>query len=343
MQGRELTVAGGHMIPEDDVAGLLAAQHHVLLDHHFLDVLIAHIGAEHLIAVLLGIVVETNVAHNRCHKAVAPQVARLMHRPGNQRHDLIAVYLIALFVYGQAAIGIAVEGNAYVIAALVHPSAQLRQMGRAAVHIDIGAIGPIIDVADIHVIAVKQPLGRYGSRTVGAVHQYPQVMGLALHRGNQVTDIEIHRVAVVIGHADVSALFQGQRLVGQHIFFNGILQLVRQLCAVGAKELDAVILIGIVGGGNHHAGLCLAHNGSQRHCGGGDHAQGMDIGATGRKARNHGALQHIRRNPGILADDHHGLLGFILAQHQGRRLADTICQYRVQLLISNAANAVCSE
>ena len=331
------------MIPEDDVTGLLAAQHHVLLDHHFLDVLIAHIGAEHLIAVLLGIVVKADVAHNRCHKAVAPQVARFMHGPGNQRHDLVAVYLVALLVHRQAAVCIAVEGNAHIIAALAHPSAQLLQMSGAAVYIDIGAVGPVIDIIHVHVIAVKQPLSRNGSRTVGAIHQHSQVMGLALHRGNQIADIEIHGMAVVIGHANVSALFQGQRLVGEHIVLNGILQLVGQLCSIGAKELDAVILIGIVGGGNHHTGGCLAHNSSQRHCGSRDHAQGMDICATGRKTRNDCALQHIRRNPGILADHHHGLLGFILAQHQGRRLADTICQYRVQLLVGNAANAVCSK
>ena len=148
---------------------------------------------------------------------------------------------------------------------------------------------------------------------------------------------------VIIGNANVATGFQGQRLLRKHIFLNGILQLIRQLCTVGSEELNAVILIWIVGRGNYHASRRLAHNGGQRHCGSGNHAQGMDICAAGSQSGNDGALQHIRRNAGILTDDHHGLLGLILAQHQRRCLTDTICQHRIQLLIDNSTNAVCSK
>ena len=118
-------------------------------------------------------------------------------------------------------------------------------------------------------------------------------MGVTLYCGYQIADIKIYRVPVIVGHADVSALLGRKGSIAEHELLNGVLHIIRQLCAIRSKELDAVILIGIMGGGDHNTGCSLAHHGRQRHCGGGDHTKGVDIGAAGQQSGSHSSFQHI--------------------------------------------------
>ena len=77
---------------------------------------------------------------------------------------------------------------------------------------------------------------------------------------------------------------------------------VGQLEAVPGKKLDAVVLIGIMRRGNHHAGVGAHAAGEKRHAGRRHRTDQQHVGAHGNDARGQRGLQHVTRQPGILAD-----------------------------------------
>ncbi len=92
----------------------------------------------------------------------------------------------------------------------------------------------------------------------GVAKQYTGVFGFDLILGL------LHQVHQSINffegrfffHADVLDFFAEDELLDQ------VLDVIGQFVSVGAKELDAVVRIGIVGGGGANAGVC-----AQRACG----------------------------------------------------------------------------
>ena len=65
-------------------------------------------------------------------------------------------------------------------------------MGGAAVYVDVGAVGMIVDIVHVHIKPVQQPLCRNRCGTVGTVHQHPEIVGLALDASHQIANIKVH-------------------------------------------------------------------------------------------------------------------------------------------------------
>ncbi len=96
--------------------------------------------------------------------------------------------------------------------------------------------------------------------------------------------------------------------------------LVGELAAVGAEELDAVVLVLVVRSGDHHA-----HIGAQASRQHGDgrrrqRAEQKDIHADGGEAGGQCVLDHVARKPRVLAD-HHAMAMFAAREDTAGRHA----------------------
>ena len=121
-----------------------------------------------------------------------------------------------------------------------------------------------------------------------------------------------------------------------------LLDLVGELVAVGSEQLDAVVVVGIVRGRDHHPDIG-PHRPRQhrdrrrRHWPEQQHVE-TDRGEPGDKRR----LDHIAGEPRVLAD-HHPVTMLAAAKHQARRLADPQSEVRRDHAVCPAANAICAE
>ena len=124
-----------------------------------------------------------------------------------------------------------------------------------------------------------------------------------------------------------------------------LLQLVGQLEALAVEDLDAIVLEGVVTGGDDDARIRPLVHRHPGHAGGGQGAQVQHVGPRGAQPRDEGALQQVAGDAGILADGDQGLLPrlFSLGQHLRRRQAHLISQVRIQTGVDHAPDAVSSE
>ena len=327
------------------MAGLLAADGIALLQHPLQHVPVAHVGALQLHAVLLHKSVQPQVGHHRGHHCLAGQLALLQHIQTAGGHDLVPVDEVAQLVHRQAPVCVAVKGDADVIAAGLDHGGQGIGVGGAALVVDVHPVGVGVDHVGAQLgEAVKQPGGGGGGRTVGAVHQDAQPTQGGVDGPLQVVDIVLRGLGGHIAHlADVPVGLAGHIVVAEEDdVLDLLLQLVRELKALAVEDLDAVMLEGVVAGGDDDAGVRPLVHRHPGHAGGGQGAQVQHVGPGGTKARNEGALQQVAGDAGVLADGDQGLLPRLLVpcQHLCGGQANLIRQIRVQTGVDHAADAV---
>ena len=152
----------------------------------------------------------------------------------------------------------------------------------SAVGIDVAARGRGVGDGDAAAEVGEELRCDRGRGSVGAVDDDVAVVEReAGHGGEQRADV-VGAVALVDGgHVEGG---EGELVgrgfeVGEDAFFNGELGRVGELVAVGAEELDAVILPGIVRGGDNDAGRKAVGGGEV-----GDGGRGDDAGVFDRRA-----------------------------------------------------------
>ncbi len=134
------------------------------------------------------------------------------------------------------------------------------------------------------------------------------------------------------------AVFHGS--VGKDTLLNAGLHGVGELVALAAEDLDAVVLIGIVAGGDDDARVRPLPDGQIGHGGGGNGAHRLHIAAHVADARHQGGLQHIGGDAGVLADHDDRPAARLLCQHCGHCLAHAERLLRRQIFAHDAADAV---
>ena len=155
-QGGEHAVAGGGVLAEDHVAGLLAAQRgaepHHLLEH----VLVADGVRTMRMPSRFERLLQAEVGHHGGDHGIAGQVpGGFQGACGGQQHG-IAIHHLAAGRDEDGAVGIAVEGHAE-IGAMGHDGLlQAFQVQRAAVQVDVAAVGLGADGDDVGAERAKQ-------------------------------------------------------------------------------------------------------------------------------------------------------------------------------------------
>ena len=221
-------------------------------------------------------------------------------------------------------------------------------MGGTALVVDVHPVGVGVDHVGAELgEAVEQAGGGGVGSAVGAVHQDAQSGQVAGDGGLQMVDVVQGGLLRHIAHlADLRSRLAGHVVVGKEDdVLDLLLQLVGQLEALAVEDLDAVVLKGVVAGGDDDAGVRLLVHRHPGHPRGGQGAQIQHIGPGGAQSRDQGALQQVAGDPGVLADGDQGLLPrlFAAGQHLSRSQSHLIGQIRIQAGVDHAADAVRSK
>ena len=344
LEGRHFTIAGGLHIGEDGVAGLLPADAVVPLQHLLQHVPVAHIRAEQVDAVVPAELVEAQVAHHRGHQGVAVELSPALHVQGAHRQDLVAVDDAAGLVHQQAAVRVPVKGHADVIAAPHHGGGQVLQVGGAAVAVDVHPVRVPVDEVRPGLEAAEQLRRGGAGSAVGAVRQDFQPRQIGLDGGGHEVDIVPLQLAhTVVAAADLPPGSELHGLLGEDLLLDPGLHAVGELVALSAEDLDAVVLIGVVTGGDHDARVRLFLHGEIGHRRGGNGAHRLYVAAHGAEPRHQGGLQHVGGDAGVLADHHGGAAALVLHQNSAHGLPHAEGHVGSEVLPHHAADAVGSK
>ena len=223
---------------------------------------------------------------------------------------------LALLVHSQTPVSITVIGKAHIQAVLHHKLLQHLNMGRACPLVDIQAIGLGIDHIGLGAQSIKNTLGNIPGSTVGAVQANLLSPEGEQTQADQVTDIAISACHIVHGAAHMVPGPEGQGLpllseqlqLAVQVQLHQFDGLFIHLFTVAVNELDTVVVVGIVAGGDHNTAVKFIHPGHIGHRGGGGHVKQIRIGTGGSKTCHQSILKHIAGAAGILADNHSGRL-----------------------------------
>ena len=289
------------------MTGLLATQAAAIAHHVLIDVLIAHCGLCIVDAQLVEGFVKAEIGHHRGDHRVVQEFAALLHMLTINIKDMVAGEHIALFIHAEAAVTVAVEGKAHIQALFHHKFPEAFNMGGAGVFVDVAAIRFRVDHIGLGSQSIKHAFCHVPGRTVGAIQAHFHTLKRVQSQADQVTDITVAARHIVHSAADIPARCQrnGVQLAVQIIFHQGDDLRVHLLARTGEK-LDAIVIIRIMGGGDHDAAVKAigsGHIGNRR--GGGDVKQaGFRTGCG--NAAGQGVLKHITGPPGVFADDDPG-------------------------------------
>ncbi len=295
------------MVEQDHVAGLLAAEREAVLLHLLQHVPVADRGLHQLDALALHRQLEAQVGHHGGDRGVAAQRAGLLHGDREDRQDLVAVDLLALGVGGQAAVRVAVQGDAEVGLVLLHRGAQLVQVGGADAVVDVqaGRLG----AQGVHHLGAgpgERLRGDPGGRTVRAVDDDLHAVQPVRQHRDQVRHVPVEALVVLADPAHRGAGRAVPGLVADAVApvvrLDRVLDRVVQLVAAAGEELDAVVGHRVVAGGQHHAEVRAERAGQVRDGRGGQHADPQHVHAGTGQAGDHRGLQELSGRPGVTAD-----------------------------------------
>ena len=221
----------------------------------------------------------------------------------HQRHDLIAVRHTAILIKDHHPIRIAIKADADMGAMGHDRLGGGLGMGRSATVVDIGAIGR--NTHRDHLGAQFPQHLRRGAigGAIGAIDHHLQPVQPQSRREGRLDEFLIAAASILnpLGAANVLGL--GRQDLA---FQNGLdlgLGLIRQFEPVGAKELDAIVMMRIVARRDHHPQIGAHRPGEKAHRRRRHRPQQQHIHPGRGQTRRQRIFQHIARKPRILADD----------------------------------------
>ena len=272
---------------------------------------------------------------------------------------MVTVADVPLLVHGQAAVRVSVKGEADIQLVLKHILLQLFDVGGAAVDVDVQAVRVVGDHIGIGAEGVKDALGHHPGAAVGAVQADTLALVGAGREGDQVAEIAVPAGGIVDGLADVGALGIGKLLVAVEIGadvgalgirklliavqigLNAVQKALFHLVAVGIDELDSVVIIGVVAGGNHDTAVKVVRSrdvGDARRAG---DVQQIGVRSRGSESGTQCGLKHVAGAARVLADHDLGLM--VLSVVPAEIPADLEGVINGQVLVGLAAKSVRSE
>ena len=256
---------------------------------------------------------------------------------GGEGDQLVAVHHGACAVHREHAVAVAVEREAHVVAAGRHGLYELLDMGRAAALVDVAAVG--LGGHRLHIRAqAAEDLRRHAvGGPMGAVEQHAQP------RQVERLEARLELAQVVSARAVELAHPAGRRretLARKHRALHLALHRVGQLEAVGAEELDAVVLVRVVRG-RHHAGEVEAEAADeQRRARRGEYARDQRVPACRGNPGGQRGLEHLA-GLACVADDQD--LGSVRRRPGGGRTAERQREVGSEKVADGSTNAIGAE
>ena len=333
----------------DDVTGLLAAQGETALKHLLQNVAVAHTRLDDADAVLAHRQDEPEIAHDGHDERVGAERAVGLHAHGEQSHDLVAVHEVALGVDGEAAVGVPVVSHTHVGTDGAHVVLELLGMGGAAVGVDVEAVRGGVDRDDLGSGGAQGGRADVAGGAVGGVHDDPQSRQIGGDGVDEVVDVVL--VGDRLALDDAAHARPGRQVLdlaqqGLDLVLDGVLELV----AAAGEELDAVVLEGVVRGGDHDAQVDVLSGGQVGDGRGGKDADTGDVDAGGGQTRTNGVVEKFAAGARVAPDDGArapgaGVVGgrVLSGQDAGCGLAELDCEGRREQIVGQAPHPVGAE
>ena len=259
------------------MSALLTAQAAAVHHHVFVNILVANGGLGVIDAQLVKGLVQAEVGHDRGHHRIAQELAPLLHVCAVDIENMVAGDDVALFIHTQAAVGISVVSKAHIQPIIHHKPLQHLNVGGAGVLVDVVAVGIGIDDIGLGTQSIKNRLGNVPGGTVGAVQTHLHSLEAVHTQRNQIADVAVTAGHMIHGAADLIPLGQRQGVpfpseglqLSVQIGFDQGDNTLLHLFAEAVDELDAVVIVGIVAGGDHNAAVKALRPDHKGHRGGG--------------------------------------------------------------------------
>ena len=117
--------------------------------------------------------------------------------------------------------------------------------------------------------------------------------------------------------------------------------LLGHLFAVAVDQLDAVIVVGIMAGGDHNAAVKIIHAGNVGHAGGGGDVQQVGICAGSGQSRYQRILKHIAASSCVFSDYDSGLV--VLSEIPSKITSYFKCMLYCKNYIRLTTETICSK
>src|SRR5450756_1935581 len=173
------------------------------------------------------------------------QEVAFLEVPRNYRHDVVAVSDLPRLVHAQAPVTVPVQGEAHVGLHAGRKLGEAPRMGRAALEVDVIAVRLRAYRLDLCTEAFECEGADPVRRAVRAVKRYPVAVQVKVDAAEKVVYV------TPLGARDPGCLPDRTAFLGYFDAFelglDRLLGIIRKLEPPGAEELDAVVLVGIVG------------------------------------------------------------------------------------------------
>ena len=309
--------------------------------HVLRDVFVAHGRLFIADARLIERLVQAEVGHDRRNDLGIAEAALGLHVARADIEDLVAVDDRAVFVHGQAAVSVAIEGKAHVQPVETDILLQVFDMRRAAVAVDVRAVGLIADDIRIRTERVKDVLRHHPRAAVGAVKADLHALVRVRGQTDEITDIAVAAGGIVLRAADVRARGKRDLQIAVEIVLDLVNDALLHLLTGAVEQLDAVVRIGIVARADHDAAVKIVRTDDIGHARRRRHVHEIGICAGGRQAGRERIFKHIAGSAGIFADHDRALV--LPAVIPAEKPADPVGVLHRQAHIGLTAEAVSAE
>ena len=160
------------MLTENDMSGLLSAEHISVGNHRLIDILIANRGHTYLDALALHRFEQSHVGHDRGNHRIILQTATFLQILPTDIQDIIPVYFHAVLIHGNTPVSISVKRKSAIQILLPDKSLQILDMCRSTSHIDVGTVRLIANHICFGTKRIKHTLCNIKRTSVGTIQPH---------------------------------------------------------------------------------------------------------------------------------------------------------------------------
>ena len=217
---------------------------------------------------------------------------------------------IALLLHAQAAVGIAIVCKTDIQALLHNKLLEALDMSGASIIVDVQTIRMVIDDVGICSEGIEHRLGDVPGTTVGAVQTNLDALERVDTQRDQVAHVTVTARDVIHSTADMLTMSKRQfwPVLIEHIelaidvILHQQQSLLRHFFTVAIDQLDAIIVVRIVAGGDHDTTVKVIHTGDIRHRRSCSDVEQIGICTGSSQACDQTVLEHIGTAASVLAD-----------------------------------------
>ena len=264
----------------------------------FQHVAIANRSGAHVHARSAHRAVEAEVAHHRDDDRVVGQLAALTQLQCSQRDQPVAVDHATRVIDGNHPIPIAIERQSQVGLEAHHGRREVRRMRRAALVVDVAAVGRAVDHPHVGTQHPSDARRDDAHRTVRAVEHHVEATEASFReQRQQPRHVRIDQVD------HVHRYICGRYVVAtaHPCCFDAALDVIGELAATGRKQLDPVVVIRIVRRGDHRC-RHIVGRADERQCRRWHHAGQRHRRAGGDEPGGERLLEHLTRLARVATD-----------------------------------------